>query len=454
MKKAIFNQRIGYIKNMVLITIDIVLLFILYSCASTGNGNTSGLSLMDAIEKSAERITEEIPSGSRVAIVAFESESYNLSGFIMEELSGALFDRNIEVVERSSLEYIYRELDFQMSGDVSDETAQSIGKFVGAEMVVIGQLRHIGATYRFTTSAINVEKATRASVPRFDVRNDRAMQNMITALDSQTTTIRTASYGENRTTAIPQTAGTFLDRGIQFAMQNNYEAAIADFTEALRLNPNMAGAYILRGRAFVASASVAHITSVETNFSGIIINIADRVSDVQTRLYDLAIEDFTQAIRLEPSNAVAYRERGRAYTHKGDSDHAIADFNQTIRLNANDTKAYINRGAVYNSRGDYDRAIADYNQAIRLDPNNSSVYSNRGNVYNEKKDYDRAIADHNQAIRLDPNDAIAYINRGVVYYNLRNYAQAIADFENALRIEPNNTTAQSYLERARQARGR
>jgi len=58
-----------------------------------------GLSLTDAIEQSAQKITEELPSNSRVAIVAFESPNDNLSDYIMEELTGALFDRGIEVAE-------------------------------------------------------------------------------------------------------------------------------------------------------------------------------------------------------------------------------------------------------------------------------------------------------------------------------------------------------------------
>jgi tetratricopeptide (TPR) repeat protein len=452
MKKDILNQRAGYIKNTVLLTVAIVLLFILYSCTSTGSGNTSGLSLMDAIEQSAERIVGEIPNGSRVAIVAFESTNGSLSEYIMEELTGALFDRGIEVADRQNLEYVYRELELHMSGNVSDESAKSIGKFLGADMVIIGQLLDIGTIYRYRTNVIHVETAIRASVTRLDVRNDRDTQRMVSAISNQLTTVRTARYGVS-VDHTPKTAGTFLDRGILFASRGEYEMAIADFNEALKLNPNLAAAYILKGRALVAS--VAKLSSIEDSFSSITILIqSGQVSEEYIRVYDQAIENFTHAIRLDPNFAGAYNIRGYAYQAKNDTDRAIADYNQAIRLDPNFALAYSNRGSVYFDMGDYDHAIDDYTQAIRLNPNNSYVYSNRGNAYNAKKDYDRAIADHNQAIRLDPNDSIAYINRGVVYYTLRNYAQAIADFETALKIEPNNTTAQSFLERARQARGR
>ena len=142
-----------------------------------------GLSLFEAIERSAERIATELPAGSRVAVLSFDTDSPHLSAFIMEELSGALFDRGIVIADRQNLDIVYRELTFQMSGDVSDSTIQSIGKFLGAEMVITGQMLLLGATFRFTANAIYVERATRASIPRLTVRNDREMQDMITALN-------------------------------------------------------------------------------------------------------------------------------------------------------------------------------------------------------------------------------------------------------------------------------
>jgi tetratricopeptide (TPR) repeat protein len=170
--------------------------------------------------------------------------------------------------------------------------------------------------------------------------------------------------------------------------------------------------------------------------------------------YITAIEEYTQAIRLDPNMAMAYSNRGFAYNEKGDYDRGIADCTQAIRLNPNDDAAYNNRGNAYNEKGDYDRGIADCTQAIRLDPNRAAAYNNRGRAYIEKGDYDRGIADCTQAIRLDPNYAMAYNNRGVAYYNKKDYNRAIADYEAALWIEPNHPYAGNNLENARRARGR
>jgi tetratricopeptide (TPR) repeat protein len=236
-------------------------------------------------------------------------------------------------------------------------------------------------------------------------------------------------------------AKTYYDRGLAYANKGEYDRAIADFTEAIRLDPALSAAYILRGRAL--RASVSRITSVGENFSFIITTYTGgSITSAQQQAYDKAIADFTQAIRLDLNSSIAYRERGVLYDYKGDYDQAMADYNQAIRLNPNYALAYNNRGIAYKAKGEYDRAIADFTQAIRLDPNYALAYNNRGNVYNDNKgEYDRAIADYTQAIRLDPNDAYAYNNRGIAYYNKKEYDRAIAEYTQAIRLDPNDAMA-------------
>jgi len=130
----------------------------------------------------------------------------------------------------------------------------------------------------------------------------------------------------------------------------------------------MGAAYRLRGRARYASAS--YVTGVGANFSGVntVIDGGRRATADQARAFDLAIADFTAALRLDPNNAKTYQERGVAYLSKGDLDKAIADFTQAIRLDPNDADAYYNRGYVYVTKKDYDRAIADFEAALRINP--------------------------------------------------------------------------------------
>jgi hypothetical protein len=97
--------------------------------------------------------------------------------------------------------------------------------------------------------------------------------------------------------------------------------------------------------------------------------------------YDRAIADYTQALQLNPFDTLTYYFRGIVYEMKGDYDRAIADYTEAIRIDLNyDKNMYNKHGSMYNSRGDayynkgdYDRSIADYTEAIRLDPNNADA---------------------------------------------------------------------------------
>jgi tetratricopeptide (TPR) repeat protein len=128
--------------------------------------------------------------------------------------------------------------------------------------------------------------------------------------------------------------------------------------------------------------------------------------------FDRAIAEFNEAIQLDPKNARALYNRGTAYRLMNDYDRAIADYNEAIRLDPKYAYAFAERATVYAENEDYDRAIADYNEAIRLDPKYALAFNNRGTVYRDKGDIGRAIADFNQAILLDPTYARALCNRG------------------------------------------
>jgi len=78
------------------------------------------------------------------------------------------------------------------------------------------------------------------------------------------------------------------------------------------------------------------------------------------REYDRAIEDLDQAIRLDPNFAPAFYNRGYVYSGKREYDRAIQDFDQAIRLDPNYALAFNNRGIAYNGKREYDRAIQDY----------------------------------------------------------------------------------------------
>jgi len=109
--------------------------------------------------------------------------------------------------------------------------------------------------------------------------------------------------------------------------------------------------------------------------------------------YDLAILDYDQAIRLNPEYAEAYNNRGYAYYWIGDATHAIADYSRSIELRPNYAYAYNNRGAAYMASGHPDQAINDLDRAINLQSDFPQAYINRGNAYLRLGRFDMAFAD-------------------------------------------------------------
>jgi S1-C subfamily serine protease len=124
------------------------------------------------------------------------------------------------------------------------------------------------------------------------------------------------------------------------------------------------------------------------------------LSSLGKRDYDKAISDFTEAIRLDPNYVLAYNDRGVAYNNQGSFDKAISDYSEVIRLDPSYIPAYIDRGIAYGNQGSFDKAVSDFTEAIRLDPNCADAYTGRGIAYTRQSDLDKANADFAAADRL------------------------------------------------------
>ena len=135
------------------------------------------------------------------------------------------------------------------------------------------------------------------------------------------------------------TAAAYLARGDQYSDLKDYDHAIADYSEAIRLKPDYAEAYNNRGLAFALSSK---------------------------RSLASAIADYSQAIQLRPEYVYAYNNRGVAYMASGQPDAALRDFNRALQLQPNFPQAYSNRGNAFYRQGRIDLAIADFYYAGTL----------------------------------------------------------------------------------------
>jgi tetratricopeptide (TPR) repeat protein len=152
--------------------------------------------------------------------------------------------------------------------------------------------------------------------------------------------------------------------------------------------------------------------------------------------FQRAIANFDEAIRLDPDDARAYNIRGNAWDEMGVSERALADYDEAIRIDPNNPAVFHDRAILWHRKGALDKALVDLDRAIRFSFSDANIYCDRGLVWYEKGRHDRAIADFNQAIKLDPNFAAAYINRGVILHRNRKFNVALADGGKAIRVDP------------------
>ena len=98
--------------------------------------------------------------------------------------------------------------------------------------------------------------------------------------------------------------------------------------------------------------------------------------------------------------AVIPLDKGVDYAEQGDYEKAIEQFDEAVRLDPQDAKAYGNRGSAYSALGKYQQAIQDYDEAIRLRPQLAGAYYIRGLIYGELGKSDEAARDFAKAKEL------------------------------------------------------
>ena len=267
------------------------------------------------------------------------------------------------------------------------------------------------------------------------------------------------SGAEPRAAADRDAAADLVRQGNARLTQGQYQAAIADYDQALRRDPDAAIAYRHRGDA---KAALGQYTGAIADYDQALQRDPDNAwaywgrgsAKLTQGQYQAAIADYDQALQQDPNYANAYYNRGEAKLKLRQYREAIADYDQALRRNPNDARAYRHRGDAKRNLGQYAAARADYDRALRLNPdydqalgqgNDAAAYNNRGVAKKKLGQYRAAIADYDQALQLDPDHAEAYLNRGYAKHNLGQYRAAIADYDQALQLNPDY--AEAYLNR-------
>ncbi|MFM6045103.1 MAG: tetratricopeptide repeat protein [Dolichospermum sp.] len=214
------------------------------------------------------------------------------------------------------------------------------------------------------------------------------------------------SFQKIKQEKISSQAKVYYSQARNKSLNKNYKGAIFDYTQAIKIDPNYADAYRGRGTAYFV------------------------LND-----YQKAIFDYTQAIKIDPNYADAYTGRGSAYVLLKNYQKAMNDLNQAIKINPNDGLAYLYRSYARAGLGDIQGFTEDSNKGTII--MRKTTHNSSGGTNFLLGRYKVAIAEYTQAIKIDPNYAEAYYNRGKSREKLGDYEGAIVDYTQVIKIDPN-----------------
>jgi len=170
--------------------------------------------------------------------------------------------------------------------------------------------------------------------------------------------------------------------------------------------------------------------------------------NIQNRNFKGAIDDFDNALKIQPSDTAALSGIIKACLFADDLKNAQKYIDNAIKNYPNNAEYILRRGIYNNKKGQFEKAIEDFNLAISQNPKNEllvQIYQNLGATELILQTYDAAISDYNKALELSPRNPSLYNYKGYANYKKGNFIDAINDFNNAIDLDPNN--AASYYNR-------
>ena len=146
-------------------------------CGAALNAQT----LDEAILAAAMTISRELPAGSSVAVINFSSDSKNLNEYVLSELYGTILrNRSVIPVQPNTGQFQTIRDGLNTAGGLNGETAQSIGKLLGVQYLIIGSIRQNGNLYNVVFNAVNLNAEIKSQYQTsINPRNDTQLTSLL-----------------------------------------------------------------------------------------------------------------------------------------------------------------------------------------------------------------------------------------------------------------------------------
>lgn len=205
-------------------------------------------------------------------------------------------------------------------------------------------------------------------------------------------------------------------RGITYKNLGDYQKALEDFDEAIKLNPEVANWII--------------------EFRGSVYFSVNR--------YEEAVQDLSQAIEVDANNTFALHQRGSAYLSIGRHVEALQDFDRVIELNPKDSGSILSRGLLYSITKNYEKALQEFNRVVDVSPHDINALLVRGNFHYFLNVY-RDILINCYMSNVNASFDLTTACQSIEHLSLKSYEEIIEDFSENKLIYPESVDLASSL---------
>jgi tetratricopeptide (TPR) repeat protein len=160
---------------------------------------------------------------------------------------------------------------------------------------------------------------------------------------------------------------------------------------------------------------------------------------------DEAMAQYSEALRLQPSHPQAHNVLGLALAGQGRLDEAMAQYSEALRIKPDFAAAHYNLGRALQRQGRINEAMAQYSEALRLQPSHPQAHNVLGLALAGQGRLDEAMAQYSEALRIKPDFAAAHYNLGRALERQGRINEAIVQYSEALRFDPDFPQARGLL---------
>ncbi|MBX9671040.1 MAG: tetratricopeptide repeat protein [Candidatus Obscuribacterales bacterium] len=244
----------------------------------------------------------------------------------------------------------------------------------------------------------------------------------------------------------PKDARLYYFRANSYAVRKEFRMAVQDCDTAIRLDPKLAVAYYFRADYSRMlgnyERAIGDFTEALAKIPKYQRELLDRIDLVfagrgscysSLKKYDLALNDFDEALRENSGNAAVLVLRSCLYLERGQANLALVDAERAVSAEKS-ALTLEHLGRVLRETKRYDRALTVLNEPMTLSPETLDFFREKATLFRDLRRYQEGIALASECLAIAPNDVVLYLVRGQCYSRSGDYQKAVRDYSTAIRV--------------------